>query len=131
MITDTILNYLQSKGIGTATIDLFNGFLPAQPVKAAGIFLYGGSPVDTKRGYTEPRLNIRIRNSSEDTAYAFASLIYNALHGLHNVILEDIPIVSCKALQSEPTTVGRDEQERSMFTLNFALRIRKQTEHSD
>ena len=130
MITDVILDYLQTRGIGTVGTDLFNGFLPAAPNKAAAVFLYGGSTTDTKRGYTEPRLNFRVRDTIETTAYDFAWDIYNQLHGLHNITLQGISIISCKGIQSEPQTTGRDEQERSTFSVNFELRIRKATRYS-
>lgn len=132
MLSKQIALYLQSQSLGTVGTDLFYGFLPPSPDTLTTIFDTGGEQGMMKLGYDYPTIQVRTRAAqgaaSVETAYNRLAAIYNVLHGLHGITLTDgTLVVDSTGLQSAPITIGKDEETRAEFTLNFRLNIRNKT----
>jgi hypothetical protein len=79
-----------------------------------------------------------VRGAPDDpeTPAAVAQALYDALQGLRYVTLDasgadEVRLCVCSSLQTGPFNLGRDERDRYRFTLNFALHVRRETEHRD
>jgi hypothetical protein len=89
MILDTILTVLGSAGIGVKGSTLFVGPLPEEPVNAVAVAQYGGAdeirvlasgspgPPVVER----PRVQVTVRNSSQQAAWTKALAVKAALRG--------------------------------------------------
>lgn len=105
------------------------GSMPTSPDKAVGIWPTGGPESSTKTGYDERRLQVRTRSNSDPrTGYDLGIDIYNALHGLKQVTLSGgTLVVYCAGIQSEPVSIGEDENGRHEYTLNYRFEVRNPT----
>lgn len=132
MIDEQLALYLQSKGLGTfdptgVTGDMFIGLLPETPDGALAIFPTGGFQADSKLGYSMPTLQIVVRGTMDPRpAQQRAQAVYDALHGVRNRSFTDggTWVVSCLGMQSAPTHIGRDDNGRHEYSLNFRLELK-------
>lgn len=87
-------------------------------------------------GTDEPTVQLRVRSVEFDPrpGLALAEAIYRQIIGLHAVTLDDggpdeVYVTRTLALQTGPTSIGRDENQRPESTVNFAMRIRALSAH--
>ena len=136
-IITEVMQYLANKGIvsysetGGAN-NVFMGRLPAEPSFAVAINPSGGYNASIKHAYDSPTLQILVRGTVDPrTGYEKALQIYDALHGFggDRFIAGGNWVVKCEGIQSEPVYLGQDENGRHMYTLNFALEIKRPSTH--
>lgn len=126
MMVNTLADWLASQGLGTVGEDLFVSYLPdtdAEPVLA--LYPTGGDAPDAKVPLDEPTFQVRVRGADPSTAAARLQAVYDLLHGLTRTALPDGAwLLSCVALQSGPTSLGRDEAGRVSLVVNFRATVR-------
>lgn len=111
--------------------------LPAQPNEAVMVKQTGGHPVPAggSLGYDEPTLQLLVRGTRDPrVGDALAQSLYDELQGFRGVLDpagENIYVARCLAAQSAPVHIGTDENERHLYSLNFALHIRHITQHRE
>jgi hypothetical protein len=121
---DGIARYLAGLGLvtydGTAAGDVFFDLMPPSPDVAVCLTTYGGAPLDSKLPYDTPSLQVRVRASATARAQARvrAWALYDALHGLGPITLEDgTRLLSCIAKQT-PGSMGQDDLGRPEYAFN-------------
>lgn len=138
-IITEVMQYLANKGIvsysetGGAN-NVFMGRLPAEPSFAVAVNPSGGYGASIKHAYDSPTLQILVRGTVDPrTGYEKALQIYDALHGFggDRFIAGGHWVVKCEGIQSEPVYLGQDENGRHMYTLNFALEIKRPSTHRE
>lgn len=115
----------------------FIATMPSAPDLAVGIFPSGGIPWTGHSAIAtdEPTVQIRVRSIKHDPrpGLDLAEAIYGEMVGLHGLIDEggehETNVRRCLALQTGPVPIGKDDNQRPEFTLNFAIRIRNLTTH--
>ncbi len=127
MIANSILTYLEAKGLVTAAVDGFVGYAPSSPDNILVVYPTGGLQSDGKLGYDTPTFQIFVRNTSAINGYALANAVYSELQGLHNVTIDGIHVVNTIGIQSAPELIGVDDDNRSLYTHNYQIQIRNIT----
>ena len=138
-IITEVMQYLANKGIVQYSAtggdnNVFMGRLPAEPSSAIAINPSGGYNASIKHDYDLPTLQILIRGTQDPrVGYEKALQIYDALHGFggDRFIVGGHWVVKCEGIQSEPVYIGQDENGRHMYTLNFALEIKRPSTHRE
>ena len=134
-----VMQYLANKGIvsysetGGAN-NVFMGRLPAEPSFAVAVNPSGGYNASIKHAYDSPTLQILVRGTIDPrVGYEKALEIYDALHGFGSdrFIEGGHWVVKCEGIQSEPVYLGQDDNGRHMYTLNFALEIKRPSTHRE
>jgi hypothetical protein len=126
-----IARYLSDQGIGTFNEagpggDIFVPLLPDTPEQAVAVRPTGGYQADGKDPYDKPTVQVYVRGTTDArTGASKAQAIYDLLHGFHamHFVSNGIFIVNCVGIQSGPAHVGRDENGRHEFSMNFELYI--------
>jgi hypothetical protein len=135
MITTAIARELAKRDLVTYSEDGGDVFveedLPPDPQDAVRIQSAGGPPASMTHGYDTPSFQIIVRGGSDAREpHARAMDIYDALHGLRYHELPDGTfLVWCAADQSAPVPLGRDENRRHQFSLNFTAEVRAASQH--
>lgn len=82
----------------------------------------------------QPGLHVLVRGAAhtERATHELARSIYSSLDHLDGVTLDDggtdeVFVVGCTAQQSEPIPLGRDDNQRPRYSLNFLARINTPT----
>lgn len=135
MILDEIAQYLHYQGIVTfdpdgVTGDCFISTLPSSPDECVAVYPSGGSQADGKLGYDTPSVQLIVRGTMDPRpALNRAQQIYDTLHGFsHGTFLQNgIWVLNCVGTQSGPAHIGRDQNGRNEYSLNFDLEIRNQS----
>lgn len=118
------------------TGNTFIDHMPATPDTVVGIFGTGGLPTtaSTALGYDEPTVQCLVRGDRYDpvTPRALAQSIYDTLIGITARTFDsggtdEVRVIRVLGLQSAPTAIGRDEDERYQFSTNFAVHVRAVT----
>ena len=138
-IVTEIMRYLADKGIVSysetgGTNNIFMGRLPAEPSFAIAVNPSGGYNASIKHDYDLPTIQILVRGTVDPrTGYEKAMAIYDALHGFGSgaFVAGGYWVVKCEGIQSEPIYIGQDENGRHMYTLNFALEIKRPSTHRE
>lgn len=111
-------------GIGHGEI----GQLPDTPDNLYVLYFAGGngperhfkSGTNAKRKLiTEPQIQVRVRNTSYYKAYEMVVKIMNLLEGYKGT-LGDVKVIDLKRV-GEPMFMGRDNKNRSEFSLNVIV----------
>ncbi|MCL5105669.1 MAG: minor capsid protein [Armatimonadetes bacterium] len=131
MIVEEIAQYLQSLEIGTfdpagVIGDIFIETMPDTPDTCIGLYTTAGMPPDTKTSISRPSVQIIVRGSRDPrTASSLATRIQEALHGLHSMtfIPDGSRVMLCSARNSEPVSLGRDDNQRHEYSINLQLII--------
>jgi hypothetical protein len=144
VIARALAKWLDDAGLVTYSAtsggDCFLEHLPDSPDAAVMVLSTGGNPLGAAAtyGWDEPTVQLMVRGAADDptTPAASAQALYDALQGLRYVTLDEggddeVRLCSCTSLQTAPFNLGRDEKDRYRFTLNFALHVRRPTEHRD
>lgn len=126
-----LCQWLGEQGFGTfdelsTTGNIFDSVLPESPDAAIAVYLTGGPPSSSALPMTTPTCQIVVRGSQNPCdARHRAQAIFDALHGFHHDFLTagGIWIVGARCLQGGPVHIGRDENLRHLFSLNFLFHV--------
>jgi len=135
-LLDGLALHLQTAGLvvydptGTGG-DLFIETMPASPDTAIALTLYGGPEPDSRLGYDEPSLQVRVRGGPDPrVSRVLAEEIRDELHGLGPITLPDgTRLIACIAIQATPASLGRDELGRHEHSVNYRCEVRSLTTH--
>lgn len=130
LLLDDLGVYLQAQSIGTVGTDLFKGILPESPDDCISIDQSGGVEPDRELPLEKPTIQVLVRNDDYATGLTKAKAIYDLLHraghdnGAEPVLkVGGVDVMDIFAMQ-EPFHLGKDENERDLFTLNFVFYLR-------
>jgi hypothetical protein len=116
-----------SLGLAFAT-NLFIGKEPSSPNNCVTIFDTASFPpmltLDRNGNYEYPSVQIRIRNTSYQTAWDLANTIKDLLHGSGQVTMENGTLYTSIICMSTPTLLDWDENNRARFIINFNIQRR-------
>lgn len=119
-------------GLGTYGLDgtVYLNSLPASPDRCMAIARYPGPESDSKNPWDEINVQVRIRGSADDvtTAEADAQDVYDALHGLGMRPLAGGTWLQLMiGAQGGPIWMGRDQNERPNWAVNFRCDVQRST----
>ena len=132
-VMEWIMKYLASNiddiiydGTGT-TGNIFQDSLPASPDIAVMVENTGGYPVDMGNiEYKEPSIRILVRGSLDPRpAFQLSTDIINLIGYLGAVTINGKRIIKCESVQGAPINIGRDDEGRHRFSINFDLEIKE------
>ena len=129
MIIDDVFEYLATNVTRvtlTKGTNLFKGFLPDTPADCVCIFDTGGAEPDKDLPIGNPTFQVFVRNKSYATGHNIINQIYALLNRKRNVALVtgETYFYNIYAL-GNPGSIGRDENGRDEFTVNFVGHIRE------
>lgn len=140
MITAALLRYLDGQGLVTydrGRPDAFLEDMPDVPVASVAAFARPGSAdTDGGNGYDSPGVQFLVRGDPDDagtpgrarSGFGRAAAIRAALHGLSNVLLaegtaDEVWLVQCLAVQSQPINVGDDPDDRPRWSVEVQCEV--------
>jgi len=117
--------------------NVFLEWMPDTPDTAVAVMTQPGLPQLSKRPVDLPGVQFLVRGEREaDPAdsHALATELYAAFNCLDGVALDEggndeVWVAGCTALQSGPTYLGRDSNDRPEWSLNLTLRVHAPTTH--
>lgn len=111
--------------------DCFLEFMPSRPGPVVVLAVYdAGGESDSKLGYDEPHVQVRVRSPDPTTSRLLCATIRDELHGLGPVTLPDgTELILSVALQAAPGFIGVDENNEYESVCNFRMEIRNVTTH--
>lgn len=141
MIEVALARYLHGLSIVTfdetgATGDCFVATMPSTPDVAVMVTPTGGLPQLSRQPTDLPTVQFLVRGPRHDPRppLARARRIIGALTCLDLVWLDqggtaETFVNSCTAMQSDPISLGQDDNQRHEWAVNFALRTHSPTAH--
>lgn len=131
MIVEELAVYLDSQGLAVWDPDggsgnLFLNMLPDQPDVAVGLYTQPGLAPDVSGNARVRRPGVQLLVRGGPNAIAAAQLartLQDALHGLTNIYFSPggTRIMLCAAQQSEPVSLGPDDNGRHEYSINLRL----------
>lgn len=123
MLVDDIASHLQTAGVGTVDTDIFKGHIPDDDANTGSsdciaLFPYGGDPPELVGEIENPRLTVRVRNTSYSAGMSKANAVMVALHTLNEQTLNGHRYLFIRAASSL-THLGRDHRGRNLFSIDF------------
>lgn len=121
----SIIDYLETKGVGTEATDLFMGHVPPTPencivlIPTPGIY----DPNSILHSYDKGTFQVYVRNLNTATAIEKINAVYNWLQGLSGVELSGTYFVEIIALQNRYTLLGKDGLNRTQLVQNYRYEI--------
>lgn len=128
---EAIADYLQTKGIATLDTNLYIGYLPSSPDTALAIIPTAGYAPESKLAYDKPTIQLFARGVLFTQGYNLLEAVYNVLQSLGSKDISGIHFVDITAIQSKPVTLGRDEQDRSLFSQNYLVQFYNSTDNRE
>jgi hypothetical protein len=135
-LLDGLARHLEGLGIlaydeNGVTGNTFIDSMPASPDTAVVLTIYGGPEADSKLGYDEPNVQVRVRGGPDPRpSRVLANEIRSELHGLGPLTLPDgTELLSCIAIQAAPALLQVDENGRFEHVCNYRLYVRSVTTH--
>ncbi|MFF8290424.1 minor capsid protein [Streptomyces sp. NPDC016309] len=135
-LLDGLARHLEARGLLSydetgVTGDTFIETMPSGPDAAVVLTIYGGPESDSKLGYDEPSVQVRVRGGTDPrTSRQRCAAIRDELHGLGPVTLPDgTELLSCIAIQAAPAYLAADESGRHEHVCNFRTEVRAVTTH--
>lgn len=111
-----LINFLKSN---IAYTFIANEFSANAPDDCAVVRLTGGLPPNKWVPVYRPSFQVLVRAKSTGTAEAKAQEIYDFLHGRKFFVVGNTEILSCFSDTSTPLYLGRDSNDRTLYSLNF------------
>tara|TARA_R100000781_G_C4068686_1_gene123705 strand:- start:676 stop:1092 length:417 start_codon:yes stop_codon:yes gene_type:complete len=107
------------------TGNVFISTMPSSPDTVVMVSEYGGV-VDDKNPYSDINVQVRVRgNKDPRTSYNIAKEIFDELQGLTNTTLISSGKRVVKVVaQNTPIDIGRDDNGRHEWTVNFQIEVR-------
>lgn len=113
---------------------LFVNWMPSEPDVCVAVMPSGGLAQPTKAPTDLPTVQVLVRGDAADPdqGYPMARSIYAALTCLDGTVLDEngddeVLVIGCTAVQSDPIPLGRDDNDRPEWSLNFQARTREPT----
>lgn len=126
-LVDNLSQYLIDQSIAVKEgKDIFIGFMPENLGNCIMLDQTGGVEPDKYVPIEQPTVQIMVRNTSYNAGFYKMTAIYHALHQLlDDAVLETggVDVMTVFALQ-EPVHLGKDENDRHIFSVNFVFKIR-------
>ena len=116
-LTD-ITDRLATLNLGTAGTNLFQGYLPNDPINSIAVINTGGTAPDMDIPTKSPTFQVLVRNNDFLTGEARLEKVRNELHRIANTTYGSTYFYYIAAL-SEGGHIGQDEQGAFMFSINF------------
>lgn len=123
MLADDIAQYLQDNSIGTLTTDLFEANLPDSPDNAIVVIETGGTAPETELPFRSPTFQVYIRNKSYSNGRNKLDAVRDLLHNVRNLTIGSTYFYYIFAI-AEGGHVGRDDNSRDLFSINFQAKTR-------
>lgn len=121
-----IITYLQENNIGTKATDLFAAYMPKEPGNIVAVFDTGGFEPSVYLPMANPTFQVYVRNSNYEDGKSKVDEIVSLLHQKANIeLVSGQTYFYYIALMQEPIHIGRDENERDEFSINFRTQIRR------
>lgn len=119
-----IADYLETQGHGTVATDIFIGPQPSSPNDCITLIQRAGlAPDEDIDEITFPTLQIIVRNASYESGETKAANVFGELKATRNTDLGDFHAFYILAT-SDVGYIGRDENERHEWSMNFRLGVR-------
>lgn len=100
-----------------------NDFQTSSPDDCAYVRITGGYAPSEWTSRAQPSFQIVLRTKLASAAEPKANAIYANLHRKTEFMLGNTRVVKCLADQSAPLYLGKDENGRTLYSLNFTLTI--------
>lgn len=123
MIAKAIADKLQVLTIGTVGTDIFVSAMPPTIDNVIGVYDSNGFAPDPYLPIRQPGFQIVIRNTSYATGKAKLDTVRDALHKLANLTQSGVYFYNILAM-ADGGYIGRDEQNRHEFSINFKCQVR-------
>jgi len=130
MLLENLAHYLEGQNIGTGGEDLFIGFLgdsvDGTNDNVVMIDQTGGATPDIDLPITKNTVQIMVRDRNFENGMTKAKKIFDLLHNAHDGFILEVGGVNVMRIFAinVPQYVGRDEQERDLFTCTFVFQLR-------
>ncbi len=130
-MTKNVAVYLASILSWTVGANLFHADFPDDAAgsydTAVCLTAYAGNPPQHQLGVKAPAvrfpgLNVKSRSKSYDTAYSRIISVRDTLDGLTNTAMNGTTY-KCFLAQQEPSYLGRDDNARHLFSINFIVTV--------
>lgn len=123
MLADDIAQYINDNAIGVLGTNLFEGNLPDTPDNAIVVIETGGTQPDRDLPLRSPTFQVYIRNVSYSSGRTKLEAVRALLHQLSNKTIGGTYFYYILAI-SEGGHVGRDDNSRDLFSINFQCKTR-------
>jgi len=128
VLSEEITRYLADNSVGTYTPndisgDIYYGSKPSSPVNCITIFDTGGF-APKKDTTSDPTVMIQVRNDDYSVGMDKLHQIHNLLKDKNNFWLGDHIFVYLSEALGEPGHIGKDENGRDLFSVNYHLRVK-------
>lgn len=114
--------------------NVFVASMPSEPDEAVAVMPSGGVEQPDRTGHDMPTLQILVRGKrmAPRPSYELARAIYSKLACLDLVVLDEdgpdeVKVIGCTAMQSDPVPLGQDANQRHEWSLNFRLHVHAPT----
>jgi hypothetical protein len=125
MLLDDLGQYLHNNGVGVLSTSLFKGKMPPDPDNVVALFDTGGQTPNPDIPLKEPTFQVIVRNNSYSAGKAILDTVRSLLHQQSNVqLIPNGTYIYFILLISEGGHIGRDENQREEFSINFRCRTR-------
>lgn len=126
MLGAELATYLDGLNLGVfstgADSTIYIEHLPDTPDTCIGIYSRGGAAPDLKTTVGRPQLQLIVRGDTDPrTAQSVAQALQDALHGLHDTTFDTTRIMLCQCAQSQPVSLGPDDNGRYRYSINLNL----------
>lgn len=113
------------KSFLSSVSNVYLGSWPNSPDNVVALYPSGGYPRDLSGSMVEePTFMVKVRNTSYPTGETLCDTIKDALHGQNNVTVNGNDILLIEQ-QGDVLNLGRDENNRQMWSINFRLYYRR------
>ncbi|MBC9786292.1 hypothetical protein H1S01_17680 [Heliobacterium chlorum] len=99
----------------------FANVFPVMVDDCATVRVSGGGEASVKANLSRPTLQILIRAGDPATAEEKANEIHQSFTGKRNFDVGTTHVIFCASQSSSPLFLGLDENDRSIYSLNFSL----------
>lgn len=124
-LIDDVADYLEDQAVGTVGTNIFVGYTPESPDACVVVLDTGGTEPDKYIPTHEPTFQVFIRATDYSTGKAKLEAVRTALHQKANLNLVAGGNYFYFILAiSEGGHLGRDENGRDLFSMNFHCRTR-------
>jgi hypothetical protein len=124
-LVSEIAQHIHNQGLGTLSTDLFYGYVPAEPDACIAVLDTGGMEPDTELPISNPTFQVLVRSTSYSLGRSKLDQIRDVLHKVQNEqLVGDGEYYYFIFALSEGGHIGRDENARDMFSINFRCKRR-------
>lgn len=124
-ILDQLADYLSNQGLGTAGVDIFTGYLPQSPDSCLAIIDTGGPVQDIDIPLKDITFQVIVRDTNYTDGRTAMDSVRDALHQKRGFkVYDGEDYFYFIYANSAGGHIGRDENGRDEFSINFRARLR-------